>query len=137
MDRISSERRSWNMSRIGSKDTLPELAVRSLLHSMGYRFRLHKRDLPGRPDIVLPKFHAVIFVHGCFWHRHKGCRFSCSPKTRKDFWKEKFHQNVQRDQKNVKELHSLHWRVFTVWECQTTDKNALGIRLQKFLAAEK
>ena len=90
MDTLSPERRSWNMSRIRSRDTKPEVVVRSLLHGMGYRFRLHRRDLPGRPDIVLPKYKIAVFVNGCFWHRHEGCRYAYSPKTRTDFWRAKF-----------------------------------------------
>ena len=94
MDRLNKQRRSWNMSRIKSKDTAPEILVRSTLHAMGYRFRLHYRMLPGKPDIVLPKYRVVVFVHGCFWHRH-GCKFSYTPKSRVAFWEAKFNQNVK------------------------------------------
>ena len=99
-DILSKERRSWNMSRIRGSDTKPELLVRSLLHRMGYRFRLHRKDLPGRPDIVLPKYRTVIFVHGCFWHRHKGCKYAYTPKSRTDFWQNKFQGTVERDKRN-------------------------------------
>ena len=117
-DRLSRERRSWNMSRIGSRDTTPELLVRSTLHRAGYRFRLHSKQLPGRPDIVLPKYRTVVFVHGCFWHRHSRCRFAYTPKSRVAFWREKFASNVERDRRNARELRSLGWKVVTVWECQ-------------------
>ena len=125
MDRISKEHRSWNMSRIRNKDTTPEKIVRSLLHRMGYRFRLHRKDLPGNPDIVLPKYRTVIFVHGCFWHRHKGCKFAYTPKTRVEFWKNKFAENVERDRQNIVELKKLDWRVIVIWECETRNKDFL------------
>lgn len=108
------------MSRIRSRDTVPELLVRSALHRAGYRFRLHSKDLPGRPDIVLPKYHTVVFVHGCFWHRHKGCRFAYTPKSRVAFWNNKFRSNIERDRRKSKALRKLGWRVITVWECQAT-----------------
>lgn len=117
-DIISKEKRSWNMSRIKGKDTKPELIVRSLLHKMGYRFRLHEKDLPGRPDIVLPKYRTVIFVHGCFWHRHEGCKFAYTPKSRVDFWEKKFSDNAERDKKTSEELARAGWKIVIVWECQ-------------------
>jgi len=106
------------MSRIRGRDTAPERLVRSTLHRAGYRFRLHRKDLPGRPDIVLPKYRTVVFVHGCFWHRHSRCRFAYTPKSRVAFWNAKFAANVERDRHNVRELKRLGWRVVTVWECQ-------------------
>ena len=106
------------MSRIRGRDTQPELAVRSVLHRAGYRFRLHRKDLPGCPDIVLPKHRTVVLVHGCFWHRHPGCRFAYTPKSRIGFWQKKFDANVERDRRNVRALRALDWRVITVWECQ-------------------
>lgn len=118
MDKVSKERRSWNMSRIRGKDTKPELVVRSFLHRMGYRFRLHQRDLPGKPDIVLPKHNTLIFVHGCFWHRHKGCKYAYMPKSRVNFWKEKFAGTIERDRKHQKELKELGWEVHVIWECE-------------------
>ena len=133
MDRISEERRSWNMSRIRGADTKPERVVRSLLHRCGFRFRLHRKDLPGRPDIVLPKHHAVILVHGCFWHRHAGCRFAYTPKSRTEFWKKKFSDNVARDRRNVWALGNLGWRTLIVWECETRDEVNLRLRLLEFL----
>ena len=125
VDTISPEHRSWNMSRIKGKNTKPELIVRSHLHKMGFRFRLHRKDLPGKPDIVLPKYRTVIFVHGCFWHRHKSCKYSYNPKSRKKFWREKFEGNVERDKRNRKELSSLDWRSVVVWECQTNHSGKL------------
>jgi len=118
MDHLSSEKRSWNMSRIRSKDTGPEMRVRSALHRAGYRFRLHVKDLPGKPDIVLPKYKTVIFVHGCFWHRHKGCSNATMPSTNQEFWKEKFKRNVDRDKREQAELKKLGWNVIVVWECE-------------------
>ncbi|WP_291365232.1 very short patch repair endonuclease [Acetobacter sp. UBA5411] len=117
-DTISAERRSRNMSRIRGRDTGPELRLRSLLHRAGFRFRLHAKDLPGKPDIVLPKYHTVIFVHGCFWHRHKGCRNATTPSTRAEFWQAKFDGNVDRDNRNRAALETAGWTVMTVWECE-------------------
>lgn len=119
-DIISREKRSWNMSRIRSRDTKPELVVRSVLHQAGYRFRLHMGTLPGKPDIVLPKYKTVIFVHGCFWHRHLGCKYAYTPKSRVKFWKEKFRQNIERHKTVTVELERLGWQVLVVWECEVS-----------------
>ncbi len=132
MDRISKEHRSWNMSRIKGRDTKPELIVRSMLHRMGYRFRLHVKTLPGKPDIVLPKYKTVIFVHGCFWHRHKGCKYAYTPKSRQDFWKAKFAANERNDSKATSRLRRLGWRVCTLWECDSADPS----RLHRMLNAQ-
>ncbi|MDC3233951.1 very short patch repair endonuclease [Prochlorococcus sp. AH-716-A06] len=116
-----SEQRSRNMSAIKSKNTKPEIAVRKVLHSMGYRFRLHGKDLPGSPDIVLPKYKTVIFVHGCFWHRHENCKYASTPKTRQEFWNKKFKKNIERDleiQENIKNILLLI-RYVVIWECET------------------
>jgi DNA mismatch endonuclease, patch repair protein len=117
-DTLSSERRSWNMSRIKGHNTGPEVRLRSLLHRAGFRFRLHAKELPGRPDIVLPRYRTTIFVHGCFWHRHTGCRNATTPSTRKAFWQEKFDGNVRRDERNRSELVAEGWTVVVVWECE-------------------
>jgi DNA mismatch endonuclease (patch repair protein) len=133
MDRISAAKRSWNMSRIKNADTKPELAVRFLLHRLGYRFRLHRKDLPGKPDIVLPRLMTVVLVHGCYWHRHPGCRYAYTPKSRTEFWKAKFRRNQQRDIIVRSELSKLGWRVLVVWECETKDMDSLTVRLRNEL----
>ena len=130
MDIVSPEVRSWMMANIRGVNTLPERAVRSLVHSLGLRFRLHGRRLPGRPDLVLRKHRAVIFVHGCFWHRH-GCGLAAMPKTRPEFWAAKFDANVSRDARNRIDLQVLGWRVIEVWECEVRDLAALRDRLRK------
>ena len=118
-----SEQRSRNMSAIKSKNTKPEIKVRKVLHSMGYRFRLHSKDLPGSPDIVLPKYKTVIFVHGCFWHRHHNCKYASTPKTRQEFWNKKFNENINRDKINQENLSSKGWKIIIVWECEIKDKD--------------
>ena len=128
---IISASRSKNMSAIKSKNTKPEVEVRKLLHSMGFRFRLHKKDLPGSPDIVLPKYKTVIFVHGCFWHRHQRCKFASNPKTRVDFWNKKFNDNIERDIKNQEDLESLGWESKIIWECEIKDKKKLEKKLSQ------
>jgi DNA mismatch endonuclease (patch repair protein) len=117
-DSLTPEKRSWLMSRIRSGNTKPELVLRSLLHRCGYRFSLRRRDLPGKPDIVLRKYRTVIFVHGCFWHRHPDCKQASTPRTRTEFWVEKFARNVSRDERNQAELVAKGWRVIVVWECE-------------------
>mgnify|MGYP001498655363 CR=1 FL=1 len=117
-----SEQRSRNMSAIKSKNTKPEVKVRKVLHSMGYRFRLHSKNLPGSPDIVLPKYKTVIFVHGCFWHRHENCKYASTPKTRQEFWNKKFNENILRDKKNLEILSSLGWKIIIIWECEIRNK---------------
>ena len=132
MDRLSQERRSWNMSRIRSRNTRPEQLVRSLLHRLGFRFRLCTGDrVFGRPDIVLPKYRTVIFVHGCFWHRHQGGRFAYTPKSRLDFWSRKFAANTARDDKVRKHLRHEGWRVLIVWECELTKAGNLKAKLNR------
>lgn len=117
-DRLDKERRSWNMSRIRSKNTKPEMAVRRALHAAGFRFRLHVKDLPGKPDIVLPKWKTVVFVHGCFWHRHLSCRKWSVPASNKEYWEKKFAMNIERDQKAITELIELGWSPIVLWECE-------------------
>ena len=116
-----SEQRSRNMSAIKSKNTKPEIAVRRLLHSRGYRFRLHSKGLPGSPDIVLPKYKTVIFVHGCFWHRHENCKYASMPKTRKEFWKKKFQSNIKRDLEIQEKIKNIGWKSVVIWECELKD----------------
>lgn len=131
-DVVSPATRSRMMSGIRGQDTKPELVVRRHLHADGLRFRLHVRDLPGRPDIVLPRHKAVVFVHGCFWHRHPGCRFAYRPKSRPEFWEPKLDGNAARDVRNQQQLMEAGWRVFVVWECEMGDLRlaelATGIR---------
>lgn len=118
MDTLTPEKRSWNMSRIKSKDTTPERIVRSFLHRNGLRFRLHVKELPGMPDVVLPKYKTVIEVRGCYWHRHQGCKYAYTPKTRIEFWQKKFAENIARDQRTEAELRKLGWNVIVIWECE-------------------
>ncbi len=134
MDRLSRSHRSWNMSKIKSRDTSTELTVRSVLHDMGYRFRLHRKDLPGKPDIVLPKYRTVIFVHGCFWHRHTECKYAYTPKSNVEFWEKKFKANVERDQNNNRILQELGWKIIVIWECQTQNLEPLKYLLKTSLA---
>ncbi|HUT24965.1 MAG TPA: DNA mismatch endonuclease Vsr [Sumerlaeia bacterium] len=133
MDTFSKEKRSWIMSRVRSTDTSPEIRVRSTLHRLGYRFRLHRSDLPGIPDVVLPRHRTAIFVHGCFWHRHPRCKEASTPATRKGYWLPKFERTVKRDRRNRKELRKIGWEVVVVWECQTKDPRKLERRLEKAL----
>lgn len=138
MDILSKKKRSWNMSRIRGKNTAPELVVRSKLHRMGYRFRLHSNKLAGKPDIVLPKYRTVIFVHGCFWHRHKDCQYAYMPKSRIDFWKKKFDDNVNRFKFVENLLKEEGWKVAVIWECETFKEDILNRRLKKiFMCQEK
>ena len=117
-DKITKEQRSRNMSRITGKNTKPEILLRSLLHREGFRFRLHDERLPGKPDIVLPRYRTVIFVNGCFWHRHKNCKFAYVPKSRQEFWLTKFERTVNRDQEKLEALTNMNWQVIVVWECE-------------------
>ena len=128
-DSLNRERRSWNMSRIRAWNTAPERAVRSILHRLGFRFRIHEKRLPGKPDIVLPRHQAVVQVHGCFWHRHSKCRFAYAPKTNTEKWNRKFRENVARDTRTARELVRLGWHVITVWECELADPEALADKL--------
>lgn len=133
MDIFTPEKRSEIMSRIRSKDTAPEMTVRRLVHAMGYRYRLHRKDLPGKPDLTFPKLKAVIFVHGCFWHGHEGCRKSVVPKSNISFWEAKIKYNRSRDAQNVQKLVDSGWRILTIWECETRDLETLSTRIRTFL----
>ena len=117
-DIVDPETRSRMMSGIRGKNTRPELALRRALHARGFRYRLHDKRLPGKPDLVLPRFHAAIFVHGCFWHSHEGCKYATTPATRPELWQAKFRENAERDQRNFDALLALGWRVAVVWECE-------------------
>lgn len=132
-DKLSQQERSRNMSRIRNRDTKPELLVRSLVHKLGYRFRLQQKIEGCRPDLVLKRLGTVIFVHGCFWHRHAGCVKATVPKTRTEFWIKKFEDNVARDRRLVRRLRKAGWRVITVWECELKAPAKLVRRLSRLL----
>lgn len=128
---MASESATNKMRSVRLRDTAPELVVRKLLHGMGLRYRLHKKGLPGTPDIVLDRFSMVVFVHGCFWHRHPGCKYSSTPKTNQDYWLPKFEANIERDARKEEALRALGWRVLVVWECETRDRAKLESRLRR------
>lgn len=135
VDVHNKQQRSYNMSQIRCKNTKPEMIVRSLVHRMGYRYSLHRKDLPGKPDLVLVKHQKVIFVHGCFWHMHR-CRYgSVVPKTNKKFWKIKREGNVERDKRNLRKLRREGWKVLVIWECQTRSSEKLISKLEKFFVS--
>ena len=138
-DTLTPKQRSERMSRIRGKDTKVEMTVRRLVHSLGYRYRLHRRDLPGKPDMVFPGRHKVIFVHGCFWHRHPdpNCSLARLPKSRLDFWVPKLSGNRERDLRNQARLTALNWEYLVVWECQLKDREVLAARIKEFLNGEK
>lgn len=135
-DVFSPEKRSWIMSRVKGRDTRPELIVRSMIHRMGFRFRVHRRDLPGNPDIVLPKHRKIIFVHGCFWHGHPGCPRAKRPATNKEFWNAKIDANIERDKRVQRELQSMGWDVLVVWQCGIREQSKLLLKLEGFLCGE-
>ncbi|MFJ3047281.1 very short patch repair endonuclease [Herbaspirillum chlorophenolicum] len=137
MDTLTSAERSIRMGRIKGKNTKPEMFVRRLIHGMGYRYRLHVRHLPGRPDLVFKGRRKIIFVHGCFWHRHSDCHLARLPKSRLDFWKPKLEQNKARDEIVKRELQSQGWSVLIVWECELSDQERLANRIQDFLTDNK
>ena len=128
-DIVNNKRRSEMMAGIRGRDTAPERAVRRVAHRMGLRFRLHRKDLPGRPDLVFPKRRLVVLVHGCFWHRHQGCKYAYAPKSRVSFWTEKFATTIARDQRQEAALRALGWRVLVIWECETRDETAVEVKL--------
>ena len=128
-DIMDSQRRSAMMARIRGRNTGPELAVRRIAHRMGLRFRLHRKDLPGRPDLVFPKHRLAVFVHGCFWHRHEGCRHASTPKSRTTFWMTKLAANVARDRRQEEALRAIGWRVLVIWGCETGDRRAVERKL--------
>jgi len=126
VDSMTPEERSRHMARIRDRDTQPELQVRRVAHAMGLRYRLYRRDLPGTPDLVFPRWRRAVFVHGCFWHRHLGCSKTTTPKTRADFWEEKFRANQARDARKFAGLQAVGWRPVVIWECETRDAEALS-----------
>jgi DNA mismatch endonuclease, patch repair protein len=130
MDSFTKEVRSRVMSKIGSKNTKPEMKVRSLLHSMGYRFRLHDKRFPGKPDLVMKKHFTVIFVNGCFWHRHPGCKYAAVPKSNCEYWDAKLEGNVLRDRKNMDAINDKGWKCFVIWECETRSLKELEERIR-------
>lgn len=132
-DRMSRSKRSALMARIRRSDTGPELSVRRLLHHLGYRFRIQLAEVPGRPDVAFPKKKRAIFIHGCFWHAHQGCPIHKIPKTRTDFWQEKFKRNRERDQRLLKEADAQGWECLVLWECELGDLKVVGERLKRFL----
>jgi DNA mismatch endonuclease, patch repair protein len=132
-DTVSPDRRSEMMRRIRAKDTKPERIVRSAAHRLGYRFRLHVKDLPGSPDLVFPGRKLALFVHGCFWHRHGGCAYAYRPKSNIEFWKGKFKNNVARDRRVRRELEGMGWRVAIIWECETANPDSLREELKELL----
>ena len=136
MDTLTPEERSKLMGKIRGKDTKPELLVRSMLHRSGYRFSLHRKDLPGKPDIVLRKYNTVIFVHGCFWHRHKNCKIASMPKSNVAFWQAKFDRNVANDKRHTRQLRRMGWHVLTVWECELKRPDKVLAKLRKHLTTE-
>ena len=136
-DIVDTKRRSKLMAGVRNRDTTPELAVRRIAHRMGLRFRLHRTDLPGRPDLVLPKHRLAVFVHGCFWHRHEGCRHASTPKSRIAFWTEKFAANVERDARQEAALRTLGWRVLVIWQCETRDEAAVERKLAELLRCDR
>jgi DNA mismatch endonuclease, patch repair protein len=137
MDTLTPEERSEIMSRVKGKDTRPEMVVRRLIHGMGFRYQLHRADLPGKPDIVFPGRRKVIFVHGCFWHRHKNCKLARLPKSRVSFWEKKLEANRVRDTASQKTLNEMGWRTMIIWECEISDAVVLAERLRRFLVDDQ
>lgn len=137
MDKLTAERRSSNMRCIRSTDTNPELILRRLIHGLGYRFRLHRKDLPGRPDIVFPGLREVIFMHGCFWHQHSGCREGRIPGSRADYWGPKLDRNQIRDATDQARLEEQGWKVLVIWECELKDTVAVKRKVKTFLGRAK
>ena len=132
-DKLTAQRRSANMAKIRAKNTSPEMLVRRLVHSLGYRYRLHSPKLPGKPDVVLTHLKRIIEVRGCFWHQHEGCIDSHIPKSRTDYWAPKLQRNQERDHENLRKLRAQGWRVLVVWECEARKYSRLEVRLKRFL----
>jgi len=132
-DTVSKETRSRIMASVRQENTKPELVVRSLLHRMGFRFRLHRKTLPGSPDILLQKYCVAIFVHGCFWHQHPGCLLAKRPASNTEYWEKKLNDNIERDKSKLKELKHANWNTLIIWQCETKDEDALTLKLKNFL----
>jgi DNA mismatch endonuclease, patch repair protein len=137
MDIVDQARRSAMMGGIQGKDTRPEMLVRKVAHALGFRFRLHRRELPGSPDLVFPRLKKVIFVHGCFWHRHEGCRYAYNPKSNADFWQGKFQKNKERDRRSLSDLAKHGWNALVIWECETRDVKILRARIAQHLGGHR
>lgn len=135
-EKLSKLSRSRLMGRVRSKNTVPEIQVRQLLHKLGFRFRLHKKDLPGKPDLVLAKYRMCIFVHGCFWHQHPNCKRASKPTNNAEFWGQKLNKNTMRDKENLSALQKLGWNVFVIWECETKDLIELQQKLRNIFELE-
>ena len=133
MDTFTKEQRSECMAHIRSKDTGPEIAVRKTLYGLGFRYRLHRKDLPGNPDIVLPKKKIAVFVNGCFWHQHEGCKKKSSPKSNTNYWTEKLKKNIDRQKRDIKSLENMGWKVCLIWECETKNDNLLERTIKDLL----
>lgn len=136
-DTLSPKERSERMSRVQAKDTSPEMKLRRSIHGMGFRYRLHVSGLPGKPDLVFSKYSAVIFMHGCFWHRHEGCKLARLPKSRVEFWQNKLEGNKERDLCNIEKLREMGWRILVVWECSLKDVDMVARRVRNFLLNPK
>lgn len=133
-DVFTAKERSRIMARVRGKDTAPELAIRSMVHRLGYRFRLHQRKLPGNPDIVLPCHKKIILVHGCFWHGHKRCKHAARPKSNRRYWNKKIDRNIERDRRNRRKLRAMGWDVLTLWECDIKNIEGAAQEIRRFLA---
>ena len=131
MDKLTKEKRSQNMAQIRSKDTEPEIKVRKTLAELGWKYRLHSRNLPGQPDVIISKIKTAIFINGCFWHQHKGCKRCTVPKSNIKYWSKKLERNIQKQKQNIKDLERLGWETSVIWECQTKDKNTLNKILRR------
>jgi DNA mismatch endonuclease (patch repair protein) len=136
-DVFTTRKRSWIMSRVRGRDTKPEIIVRSIIHRMGYRFSLHRRDLPGKPDVVLPRYRKIIVINGCFWHGHKNCLRSKRPSTHTKFWNRKLDKNIDRDKRSRSELEKMGWNVLVIWECEIQKPDKIVDKLRRYLNVTK